>query len=217
MLESRLEIYTTVSSYVTQVPFNEMRLPANHTSRNDPYAFFRTIVTFRQAKILVNAVSLTDIANKGKLLIDISQITNWNYREDCYLNLHVFQSGSTNVQKRQFRTRVVQLKYLEASWPGDPVAHRIEPLHGSMTGHTKKRQRSDDNDQQQDPDEVHQKSQNYALMLQNLMHMLQQHLLLSDDNIQSRAQKSLDLVGGTATESEDNMICIWLEDVRDEH
>ena len=54
-------------------------------------------------------------------------------------------------------------------------------------------------------------------MLQNLMRMIQQHLLLSDDNIQSRAQESLDLVRGTATVREDNRICIWLEDVRDEH
>ena len=34
LLESRLEIYTTVSSHVTQVPYNEVRLPADHTSKN---------------------------------------------------------------------------------------------------------------------------------------------------------------------------------------
>ena len=74
LLDSRVEIYTTVSSHITQVPFNEQRLPADHTSNNDLKAI-RAIVTFRQAKMLINAVSLRNIADKGKLLIDLQQIT----------------------------------------------------------------------------------------------------------------------------------------------
>ena len=97
------------------------------------------------------------------------------------------------------------------------MAHRMEPLHGSMTGHTNKRRRSDDNVQEQDPDDVHQRSQNYAFMLQSLIRMIQQHLLLSDDNKQSRARESLELVHGTAAVGDDNMICIWLEDIHNEH
>ena len=63
-------------------------------------------------------------------------------------------------------------------------------------------------------DEVRQKSQNYACMLHDLMKMIQEYLLLSDDNKQSGARNSLDLVGSTAQLREDNRICIWLEDVR---
>ena len=77
----------------------------------------------------------------------------------------------------------------------------------------KKRHRSDHEVQQQVHDDVQQRSQNYAFMLHNLMGMIQEYLLLSDDNIQRGARKSLDLVGSTAQLPEDNRICIWLEDV----
>ena len=50
-------------------------------------------------------------------------------------------------------------------------------------------------------------------MLRNLMAMIQEFLLLSDDNEQSGALKSLQLVGSTGQLYEDNRICIWLEDV----
>ena len=94
------------------------------------------------------------------------------------------------------------------------MAHRIQPLHGSMHAHTKKRRRSGHEVQQQDPNDVHQKSQNYAFMLHNLMVMIQEYLLLSDDNKQRGALNSLHLVGSTAQLHEDNRICIWLEDER---
>ena len=67
------------------------------------------------------------------------------------------------------------------------MAHRIQPLHGSMHAHTKKRHRSDDEVQQQDHDEVQLRSQNYAFMLHNLMVMIQEYLLLRDDDKQSGA------------------------------
>ena len=54
---------------------------------------------------------------------------------------------------------------------------------------------------------------NYAFMLHNLMHMIQDDLLLSDDNTQRGALNSLRLVHSTAQLREDNRICIWLEDV----
>ena len=50
-------------------------------------------------------------------------------------------------------------------------------------------------------------------MLHNLMVMIQEYLLLSDDNKQRGALNSLHLVGSTAQLQEDNKICIWLEDV----
>ena len=50
-------------------------------------------------------------------------------------------------------------------------------------------------------------------MLHNLMVMIQDYLLLSDDNKRSAALKSLQLVGNTARQRGDNRICIWLEDV----
>ena len=46
-------------------------------------------------------------------------------------------------------------------------------------------------------DDVQQRSQNYAFMLHNLMVMIQEYLLLSDDNKQRGEHR----------------ICIWLEDV----
>ena len=53
--------------------------------------------------------------------------------------MHQWKSDTMKFEKRWFSTRYVQIKYVEASWPGDPVAHRIEPLHGSMHAHTKKK------------------------------------------------------------------------------
>ena len=108
------------------------------------------------------------------------------------------------VEKRRFCTQFVQIKYFEASWPGARVAHRIQPLHGSMNAHTKKREPHDDQ-------AVH--AENYACMLHNLMVTIQEYLLLSDDDKQRGALKSLELVGSTAQLREDNRICIWLEDV----
>ena len=97
------------------------------------------------------------------------------------------------------------------------MAHRIEPLHGSMHAHTKKRQRDDERNHQlrscSDEDEQQEHAQNYAFMLHNLMVTIQEYLLLSDGNKQRGALKSLELVGSTAQLLEDNRICIWLEDV----
>ena len=50
-------------------------------------------------------------------------------------------------------------------------------------------------------------------MLHNLMVMIQEYLLLSDDHTQRGALKSLEPVGSTARLREDNRMCIWLEDV----
>ena len=50
-------------------------------------------------------------------------------------------------------------------------------------------------------------------MLYHLMVAIQDYLLLSDDDKQRGARKSLELVGSTAQLREDNSICIWLEDV----
>ena len=71
--------------------------------------------------------------------------------------------------------------------------------------------RSDEGRPLAEVQQVH--AQNYAFMLQNLMVMIQEYLLLSDDNKQRGALKSLDLVGSTAQLRDDNRICIWLEDV----
>ena len=76
-----------------------------------------------------------------------------------------------------------------------------------------KRHRSDDEVQQQVHDEVQERFQNYAFMLHNLLAIIQEYLLLSDDNKQRGALNSLHLVGSTAQRHEDNRICIWLEDV----
>ena len=45
------------------------------------------------------------------------------------------------------------------------------------------------------------------------MVVIQDYLLLSDDDEQRGALKSLELVDSTARLREDNRICIWLEDV----
>ena len=84
------------------------------------------------------------------------------------------------------------------------MAHRFEPLPGSMQAHTKKRHRNDVEQQSQ--------AKNYANMLHDLMVEIQEYLLLSDDDKQRGAVKSLELVGSTAQLRQDNRICIWLKD-----
>ena len=119
------------------------------------------------------------------------------------------------VEKRRFYTQCVQIKYFEASWPGAPVAHRIQPLHGSMHAHTKKRHHDDEGNQQlwsrSDKDEQREHAQNYAFMLHNLMVVIQDYLLLNDDDNRRGQQSSLELVNSTAQRRGDNRICIWLE------
>ena len=166
--------------------------------------------------MLVNAASLKHIATTHALIVDISKFCPWNYSDGCWLLLDVFRSGTMHVEKRKFCSQYVQIKYLEASWPGALVAHRIQPTHGSMHAYTKRqknRYRSYEEVQQQVHYDVKQRSQSYAFMLQNLMVMVQEYLLLSDDNEQCGALNSLKLVGSTAQVPEDNRICIWLEDV----
>ena len=86
------------------------------------------------------------------------------------------------------------------------MAHRLQPLHGSINAHMLKRHCSDQMVS----------AQRYALMLHDLMVTIQNYLLLSDDNKQCGSLKSLELVGSTAQLREDNRICIWLEDVESE-
>ena len=138
LLECRLTIYETVLEHVDHIAFNEIRLATDHTSNNDTKAK-RAIVTFKQAGMLVDAVSLKHIANSYKLIVDIEKISPWNYSDRCYLMLDVFRSGTMEVERRRLSSRFVQIKYFEASWPGALVAHRIEPLHGSMHAHTQKK------------------------------------------------------------------------------
>ena len=203
LLDARLEIYDTVLQQVAQVAFNEIRLATDHTSNNDTNVK-REVVTFEQAGMLVDAVSLDDIANNNKLIVDISKISPWNYSHQCYLMLDVFRSGTMQVEKRKLCTPYVHIKYSEASWPGALVAHRIQPLHGTMSAHTKTRHRDDDQGDH---------AQNYAFMLHNLMVSIQEYLLLSDDDKERGALKSLKLVNSTAQLRDDNRICIWLADV----
>ena len=56
-------------------------------------------------------------------------------------------------------------------------------------------------------------AQNYKFMLHNLMALIQEYLLLSDDDKQRGALKSLELVSSTAQLRDNNRICIWLEGV----
>ena len=117
------------------------------------------------------------------------------------------------VERRRLSSRFVQIKYFEASWPGALVAHRIEPLHGSMHAHTNKRQRANDEGKQQVHKAVQERAQDYAMMLHNLMSLIQEYLLLSDDDEHRGARSSLELVGSTAQLREHNRICIWLEEL----
>ena len=102
----------------------------------------------------------------------------------CYLDLDVFRSDTMHVVKRRFSKQYVQIRYVEASWPGDLVGHDA---------------------QRGDP-------QSYAHMLSKVMAGIQEYLLLSDDDKKSAALKSLKLVNGTAQQRDDNVICIWLQD-----
>ena len=54
--------------------------------------------------------------------------------------------------------------------------------------------------------------QSYAHMMSKVMEKIKEYLLLSDDDKKSGALKSLKLVGSTARQRDDNMICIWLQD-----
>ena len=203
LLECRLEIYDTVCEHSgTQVAFNEERLAADHTSHNDTRAI-RAIMTFRRAKMLLRHVSLESIVEKGMLLADISQFSEWNPREDCFLKMHVFQTGTMNVEEKRFRSALWQIKYFEANWPGLPVVHRLTPNHGSIEATTKKRA----NDDQYEP---YRKASNYQLMLRNLMVTLQEYLVLMNDDTKRGAERSLALVGGQAEHNDEHMICLWL-------
>ena len=51
-------------------------------AHNDTKAM-RAIVRFKQAGMLVDAVSLTHIANKNKLIVDISKISPWKHSDQC--------------------------------------------------------------------------------------------------------------------------------------
>ena len=145
LLESRMEIYATVSEIMPrQVPFNEFRKANDHTSRNDDCRAIRTILTFQQAKILIDKIDIAKSQDEHKLIIDLSKIKPRTWQQPYYyLMLDVFKRASMKVEKKQFATRFVQLRYLEASWPASRVGHRLEPLHGSMNAHTNKRQRID--------------------------------------------------------------------------
>ena len=65
LLQCRLEIYRTTKDYIQEVAFNEMRLPTGYFSNNDKTAV-RTVLTFDQAKILLNAISFEHLIKKKR-------------------------------------------------------------------------------------------------------------------------------------------------------
>ena len=69
------------------------------------------------------------------------------------------------VEKRPFCKQYMQIKYFEASWQAASVAHRIQPLPGSINAYMKKGG----------------SSENYALMCKKLMAMIQEYLVLNVD------------------------------------
>ena len=206
LLQVRLHVYSIVLRDVTQVAFNEMRLAADHTSRND-LRVVRAILTFRQATLLLQHISLQHIS-AGRLIVDVSTkaFRDFNYDRTCYVQLDSFRPGTMTVQNFAVRTSQLQIRYFEASWPAATTLHRFEPLHGSMRAYTKKRTHDDDGQQNVD-------AQNYGHMLSSLMATIQEFLVLSDDEIQRGAEESLKLVNRTAMCPDDNLICIWLQEV----
>ena len=126
LLECRLTIYETVLEHVDHIAFNEIQRANDHTSNNNNKVK-RAIMSFQQAAKLVNAISQRDIAENNKLIVDISELSRWNCKDQCYLLLDVFQSGTMDVMQRWFCKKYVQIKYFEASWPGALVAHRSQP------------------------------------------------------------------------------------------
>ena len=139
LLDCRVAIYETVLEHVEHIAFNEIQVANDHTSNNDKKVK-RTMVTFQQSVQLVDAISEKYIADYNKLIVDISNFSRFKDDTHCYLTLDVFSPGTTHVEKRRFCKQYVQIKYFEASWPAALVAHRIEPLHGSMATLTKKKQ-----------------------------------------------------------------------------
>ena len=141
LLYCRVAIYETVLDHVEHIAFNEIQVANDHTSNNDKKVK-RTMVTFQQAMQLVDAISDTYIADYNKLIVDISNFSRFKDDTRCYLTLYVFSPGTTHVEKRRFCKQYVQIKYLEASWPAALVAHRIQPLPGSMHAHTEQKKAS---------------------------------------------------------------------------
>ena len=175
------------------------------------------ILTFQHAGLLVAKILPTEIVKNQKLIVDLELLTEWNSNSQCYLWLYVSRPGTMQVEKKRFCKRYVQIRYFEGSWPAALVAHRFQPLPGSMRALTKKRNREDEGNQQWQSHEHEQRAnaQDYVHMLHNLQLGLQEYLLLSDDNQQSGALQSLALVCSTAEQREHNRICIWLDDYGD--
>ena len=94
MLEGRVDIYSTVLGYTSQIAFNEMRLAYDHSNKNNNKVI-RAIVSFKHAKMLVSAISQEYIIRKKKLVVDISKFVGRNHSHNCYLTLDVFRSGTT--------------------------------------------------------------------------------------------------------------------------
>ena len=208
VLEQRLTIYNTVWDTVNlQVAFNENRLSSDHRSTNDLHSQ-RIIVTFKQMKKLLAAIDEGELLRKSKLIVDIATIKPWDYKLDCYLKLNAFIMGTREIKPIFIKARYVQIKYLEASWPGDPVVHRLTPNPGSMKGHMKKKQKKDGLEMTYQ--EQKESADGYKSMLCELMTELQDYLLLTDDTEQTLQKASLDLCP-SLQDCGDHLICFWLQ------
>ena len=199
---------------ITQVPFNEVRLATDHTSNNEP-SVIRAIVTFKHAMMLVDAISRRQIAESYELIVDMQKFATWDDTKRCFLELDAFRTGTKYVYKKAITAPYLRIRHFEASRPGNDMAHRITPLPGFMFAHTTKRQRHDDEDWQPVPDkaEIRQKCENYTSMLRNLMSVIQEYLLLSDDEDKpGGAKASSALVDGVYERQKDNRICIWVQE-----
>ena len=123
LLESRIEIYKTLYNDCSQATCNEMRLAADHTSRNEKAT--RAIVTFRQARKLLGSISLDRLIKDNKVIADMSAYVRWDYHGQNYLELDCFRSGTMQIQKFPVHTKLLHIRYLEASWPANSTFHRL--------------------------------------------------------------------------------------------
>ena len=209
VLEARLTIYRTVLEHVhEQVAFNENRLATDYRSTNDIHSV-RIIVTFKQMKKLLAAIDVGELLHNSKLVVDVATIKSWDYKLSCYLKLNAFIMGTMKVEPIFITARYVQIKYLEASWPGDDVVHRITPNPGSMKSHTKRKIQKT-NDLSTTYDQQKKSADNYKAMLCNVMMEIQDYLLLTDDMDQTLQKASLHLCP-SLQQCGDHLICFWLQ------
>ena len=178
----------------------------------------RVAITFHEARIFFSMISIDDLVKDCEVVMDVRGHRSFT-STDGYMRLHKApmrgdRLPSQPAESRGFavHTGLLRVRLIESTWLCDPVAHRLEPLHGSI--------RKQVNPKEHDSDTLRTKAQECMFTLSNALVCLQEQMTLQNDVVPGTDKKqtivSADFFDAPDRDRDDYLMILWLEEKDDE-